>query len=119
MKTFASPDNQFAAVVPNDHGGIGDILFQRILDSTEFRSAIDFVDYTIIPPGSTIGKHEHHGNEELYFIASGNPLMRVNGEEARLHRGSLSIVRDGEWHELINDSSQDVELLVIQAGLFR
>ena len=72
--------------------------FQRVLHGGEFASAIDFVDYTIVPPGSTIGKHEHHGNEELYYIASGTPIVRVNGEQARLQTGALSIVRSGEWH---------------------
>jgi mannose-6-phosphate isomerase-like protein (cupin superfamily) len=117
MRKFASPARSLATELHNDHGGIGCILFQRVLAGTDFQSAIDFVDYTVIPPGSTIGRHEHHGNEEIYFIASGSPLMRVDGEEARLQIGNLSVVRNGEWHELINDTDCDVEILVIQVGL--
>jgi|GEM_PF-6154769 len=58
--------------------------------------------------------HQHLGNEEIYFVVSGESLMRVNGHEARLSKGSLSVVRDGESHELINDRAGDVEILVIQ-----
>jgi mannose-6-phosphate isomerase-like protein (cupin superfamily) len=117
MTKFVCPNRDHASQVLNDHGGQGPILFQRVLQGSEFRSEIEFVDCTVIPPSSTIGRHEHHGNEEIYFVVSGTPLMRVSGEEARLQKGALSIVRDGEWHELINDTDQDVEILVIQVGM--
>ena len=117
MKRFAFTDAVSAAEHRNEHGGSGSIFFQRILDSVDFQSPIDFIDYTHVLPGSSIGRHEHHGNEEIYFIAAGTPLMRVNGEEARLRRGSLAVVRDGEWHELVNDTAWNVEILVFQVGL--
>ncbi|WP_049780783.1 cupin domain-containing protein [Terriglobus saanensis] len=98
----------------NEHGGLGPISFRRLLRETDFKAPIDFVDYTIVPSGSAIGMHQHVGNEEMYFVVSGEPLMRVNGYEARLAKGSLSVVRDGESHELINDRGGDVEILVIQ-----
>lgn len=87
------------------------------MNTNDFKSGIEFVDYTIIPPGSSIGKHDHHGNEEIYFISSGSPIVRVAGRETRLCRGALSIVRNGECHELINDTDFDVEILVIQASI--
>ncbi len=117
MKKFAFAEKDRSAERRDEHGGTGPILFQRILDDLEFKSPIDFIDYTHVLPGSSIGRHEHHGNEEIYFVAAGTPLMRVNGEEARLRRGSFAVVRDGEWHELVNDTAWNVEILVIQVGL--
>jgi hypothetical protein len=64
MRRFVCPVLDHASQVLNDHGGRGPILFHRVLPGSEFRSKIDFVDCTVIPPGSTIGPHEHHGNEE-------------------------------------------------------
>lgn len=117
MKKFASVDGDSAIERRDEHGGRGPIQFQRILNSLEFRSPVDFIDYTHVPSGSSIGRHEHHGNEEIYFVTAGTPLMRVNGEEARLRRGSFAVVRDGEWHELVNDTAWNVEIMVIQVGL--
>ena len=97
-----------------EHGGSGSITFRRLLDANCFHSPIDFVDFTIIPPGSTIGRHTHTGTEELYFIAAGKPLMRVSGTEQRLSRGGVAVVHDNGWHELINDTAESVEILVIQ-----
>src|SRR5581483_8254941 len=110
MKKFASIAETAAIERANEHGGSGPILFRRILERDEFASPVDFLDYTRIPSGSIIGRHEHHGNEEIYFIARGTPLVRVDGEEARLKPGSFSIVRSGQWHELVNDTSDDVEI---------
>src|SRR5213596_2500481 len=83
-----------------EHGGSGTITFRRLLDANCFKSPVDFVDFTIIPPGSTIGRHTHNGSEELYFIAAGSPLMRVSGTEQRLSRGAVSVVHNNGWHEL-------------------
>lgn len=100
-----------------EHGGRGTITFRRMLDASFFEAPVDFVDFTIVPPGSSIGRHAHHGNEELYFVVSGTPLMRVSGTERRLSRGTVSLVRNDGWHELVNDTSDDVEILVVQVRL--
>ncbi|MBV8550406.1 MAG: cupin domain-containing protein [Acidobacteriaceae bacterium] len=101
----------------NDHGGRGVIFFRRVLEWSDFRTSIDFVDYTVIPAGSTIGRHEHHRNEEIYFIQGGYPLMVVDGQVRRMGPGSFAIVRDGGSHELINDTAEHVEILVMQVGM--
>lgn len=115
-RAFSSVEAVAPITREREHGGEGPITFRRILDSSDFASAIDFVDYTRVPPGSTIGRHEHHGNEEIYFVVAGTPLMKVDGEVSRLAPGSFSIVRSGGWHELLNDTSEDTEILVIQVG---
>jgi mannose-6-phosphate isomerase-like protein (cupin superfamily) len=100
-----------------EHGGIGQVQFRRIFADDVFQSPIDFVDFTTIPAGATIGCHEHHGNEELYYVARGRPTVILNGEKRRLEQGCFTIVRDGECHELINDSDGDVDILVIQVSI--
>ena len=42
------------------------------------------------------------------------PLMRVSGRQQRVSRGTVAVVRNDGWHELINDTSENVEILVIQ-----
>jgi 3-dehydroquinate synthetase/mannose-6-phosphate isomerase-like protein (cupin superfamily) len=97
-----------------EHGGAGPIHFRRLWNSTDFAAPIDFIDFTIIQSGSTIGRHGHEGNEEAYFIVSGSPLMRVENEERRLEKGDVAVVHSGQTHELINDTPVDVEIFVIQ-----
>jgi mannose-6-phosphate isomerase-like protein (cupin superfamily) len=114
MNPFVSVTDVEPVERSEEHGGSGTIAFRRLLDTSGFQAPVDFVDFTIVPPGSSIGHHSHHGNEELYFVASGNPLMRVSGCQRRIARGTVAVVRNGGWHELINDTSESVEILVIQ-----
>jgi len=116
MRHFISPYEAPSAQRQEDHGGIGSITFRRLMTSADFLTKIDFVDFTLIGPGSTIGNHQHVGNEELYLVLSGTPLVRVNGEERRLTRSDIAVVRSGESHELINDSPDEVEILVVQVS---
>ncbi len=100
-----------------EHGGVGSIYFRRLMDRSQFTSALDFVDYTVVPAGSTIGKHFHQSTEEIYFVVNGEPLINVNGRETRARPGCLSLVRSGEWHSLTNDTASDVTILVVQAHM--
>lgn len=97
-----------------EHGGSGPISFRRLLTSASFQAPIDFVDYTTVPPGSVIGKHRHTGNEEMYFVVAGQPLVTVGDDVRRLGAGSLSVVRNGESHQLVNDTAENVTILVVQ-----
>ncbi|HYK53047.1 MAG TPA: cupin domain-containing protein [Candidatus Eremiobacteraceae bacterium] len=117
MKCFASLEEVPPVQREREHDGFGPIVFRRMLSSDSFETNIDFVDVTTIPPGSVIGRHQHRGNEELYYIAAGDPLVRVDGDERRLHRGAIAVVHSEGWHELVNDTEQPVEIFVIQVHL--
>lgn len=114
MKCFTSMEEVAPIHRDREHDGVGPIVFRRMLSANEFVSNVDFVDVTTIPPGSVIGRHYHRGNEELYFIVSGTPLVRVDGTEKRLQRGSIAVVHSDGWHELVNDTPEPVEIFVIQ-----
>lgn len=115
MDTFTTLDMKAVQRREAEHDGSGPIAFRRLMDESQFASALDFVDYTVIPAGSSIGRHLHIGSEEFYFVVNGFPLINVNGRERRSEPGTLAIVRSGEWHSLINDTKSDVTILVVQA----
>jgi quercetin dioxygenase-like cupin family protein len=117
MRAFVSTLETTATHRSREHGGEGPIAFRRLMQSEDFVSNIDFVDTTVIPPQSTIGWHEHVGSEELYYVVRGTPRVRVNNEERRLREGDVAVVRSGQSHELINDTADDVQILVVQVHL--
>ncbi len=119
MKSFTHLRDRSPISRSNEHGGRNEILFRRLWSSQDFAAPIDFVDFTVIPPNSTIGWHKHEANEEAYFIAAGTPLVRVQGDQRRLDRGDIAVVHSGESHELINDTDADVEILVFQVSIPR
>lgn len=117
MRAFVTAEETGVEVLLGDHGGVGTLEFRRLMVAEEFSSAIEFVDYTLIPPGSTIGLHQHSGNEELYLIVSGVAVVTVEQEKRQLTRGSIGIVRSGQSHELKNDGESPVAMFVVQVSL--
>lgn len=99
------------------HGGNGHIRSTRAFSSDEFESLWHFVDYAIIPPGSSIGEHRHGNNEEMYFILEGRATMRINGQDFEVKPGDLILNRSGWKHGLRNESSIEVRILVVEVGI--
>ena len=47
------------------HDGEGPFRHIGLFGGDEFKSNIQFFNYTILPKGSTIGNHEHGNDEEI------------------------------------------------------
>lgn len=98
------------------HDGEGKISFRRVEDEG-YKSAINFLDYTIMPPHTSIGYHQHIGNEETYIVLSGTGMIKINDIERRVNEKDVIIANDGDWHGLVNDSNENLELLVFEGNI--
>lgn len=97
------------------HGGERPILTQRVLEKVASR-ALNFIDLTIVPPGSNIGLHTHtDDNEEIYILVSGTGTMLVDGERFGVAAGDVIVNRPGGTHAFWNTGTSDVRLVVIEA----
>ena len=114
---FCGPSEISATTIVADHNGRGPIAVRRLMARSP-SSAIDFVDYTVIPPGSSIGRHQHVDSEELYLIVDGRPIVLVEAVARRLRPGDVAIVRANQCHELMNDTSDPVTLFIVQVALY-
>ena len=99
------------------HAGDGHVGVLRIFDRGDFRGPIHFVEYAVVPPGASIGRHTHGADEELYLVLEGTGTMHVDGHDFRVAPGTVVLNRAGGTHELRNDSSAPIRLYVIEVGL--
>lgn len=96
------------------HGGRGHILSRRVSSGRDGH-AYDFVDFTVVPPRTSIGVHRHaDDNEEMYVVLSGRARMTVDGASLDVVPGDVIVNRPGGRHGLRNDGAVDVTLVVIQ-----
>ncbi|KGJ88581.1 cupin domain-containing protein [Colwellia psychrerythraea] len=83
----------------------------------DFQGAWDFALRVKMPPNSSMGLHEHGEDEEMYIILNGEGLMTIGGENKRVRKGDMILNKPHGTHGLLNDSDQELELLIIQASL--
>ena len=99
------------------HGGTGSIIFKEVIshDETKF-DALNFIHDDIVPPGVSIGEHEHTADEEYYLIISGKGKMILDGEEFEIEAGDITAVYPGSSHGLVNNSDSDLRIIVISVA---
>ena len=68
-------------------------------------------------PQHTGGKgsygHRHKEQEEIYFVASGKLLFKLNDEVIEVERGTAVRVHPETWRSVWNDQPDDAELIIV------
>lgn len=97
------------------HDGRGLIHFHRILTGEDVEGACNFIDCTVMPPGTSIGEHTHADSEEEYYlILDGEGVMRRDGETFPVRAGDLVRNRPGGTHALENPGPGELRLFVFE-----
>ncbi|HOE16661.1 MAG TPA: cupin domain-containing protein [Syntrophorhabdaceae bacterium] len=86
----------------------------RMVMTSQFLQAIEFLAYAIIPPGNTIEEHIDP-LEEIYLIFKGGGIMQVGNEEREVKEGDAVWIPVGEPHSLRNTKDEETFVLVIAA----
>ena len=93
------------------HGGEGELLAARVVERAS--GALAFVDVVVVPPGTTVGRHTHADDEELYIILAGSAEVVVDGEARTVGKGDIVHNRPGGTHELANSGPGEVRMVVV------
>lgn len=106
-----------ARPVVHMNGGKDTVFYRRALGPGAFASNWAFVDYLLIPPGASVGRHFHSGVEEVYFVFKGKGKVHVNDEVSDIAYGDAVPVRAGEIHSLESTSTDPLEMIVYGVAL--
>jgi len=98
----------------NCHDGIGTVKEVSFFKDKDFETNIRFMNYLTLPPGTSIGIHEHKNDEELYIILEGHGMMTVDGEDRTVESGDVIVNKPFGSHGLVNDSNQEMRILVLE-----
>ena len=92
--------------------GKGEITINHLLGANEL-GGNDMFAKVVIPPGCSIGYHEHHGNTETYHILQGEALYNDNGTETKVGAGTTTFCPDGEGHSIENCGTEDLVFIAL------
>jgi mannose-6-phosphate isomerase-like protein (cupin superfamily) len=94
-------------------GGAGTVRYRRALPPEVFFTNWSYVDHLVIPPGASLGKHRHEGVEEFFYVIAGDGSAQVKDETAAIRKGDAVPVFLNEPHAFVNNSSADLELMIV------
>ena len=102
-------------VRPVEHaqGGRGTVTFYDWLLPEEAPGHGRVFSRLVIPPGASIGYHEHQGEFEAYVVLSGEATVNDNGKEVVLGPGDMNLCPDGAGHGTENRSDRDLVLMAL------
>ena len=68
-----------------------------------------------VPPGAAESRHRHERARQFFYVLAGAAVLEVGGTRHRLAAGMGLHVSPGAPHQFRNESSADVEFLVISS----
>ena len=103
-------------MVPNCHDGEGTVSVVDVFD--KFSTKMQFLHYTVLPPGSSIGSHKHADDEEFYVVLEGSGEMELDGANQTVSAGDVIMNKPHGTHGLRNVSETDeLKLLVFEVKI--
>ncbi|MEE1113608.1 MAG: cupin domain-containing protein [Eubacterium sp.] len=95
-------------------GGKGPAYLHHIVGRAELLGHGRMYAKVILPPGSSVGWHQHVHDTEPYYILKGDPDFIDNDRSVtRVHPGDVCVINVGEWHSLENNTDSDVEFMAL------
>lgn len=96
------------------HGGEGEINMKFAFTQFEGldHSNWNFFGIAEFPVGATAGYHRHEGNDEWFYILSGEATITIDGESRRIKAGDVVLTRDGSSHGITNVTEKLVLIAV-------
>lgn len=92
-------------------GAAGD-LYRYLADNTQVGGAFSLLHATV-PPGGGPPPHIHHREQEAFYVLKGQITIYVEGQKVVAGPGSFANLPKGIPHNFRNESSEDVEMLVL------
>jgi gentisate 1,2-dioxygenase len=99
------------------HGGVGAVDWTNVLSGDDLPGRhLRFFHDDVLPPGASVGVHDHEDDEECYYILSGSGVMTLDGERTEVGAGDIAVVFPGGSHGLENTSDGDLRFLVVSVA---
>ena len=94
-------------------GGTGTIHMTQILKPDELMGKGRLFNHITINPGCSIGKHQHTGEAEIFYILSGRAVADDDGAEVVLEPGDMLYTGDGCCHSIRCDGDTPLEMVAL------
>lgn len=93
--------------------GRGTVAIKHIFKETELTGKARLLAEITIPPGGSIGFHQHDQEEEIFYFLSGQGRVNDQGTIKEVGPGDAVLTGGGNGHSVENISSEPLVFLAV------
>ena len=108
IRTSASMETETRAAM---RGGAGSVTIRHLFKKDEITAKTRLCAALTLPPGASIGTHQHEGEDEVYYILKGRGELDDGKTRTTVQTGDAVLTGRGESHALANTGDSDLEIL--------
>ena len=97
----------------NMRNGTGTVTLQHFFKPEEITAKSRLCARLTLPPGASIGPHQHAGEDEVYIITRGSGLLDDGNTRTPVTAGDAILTGHGESHSLLNTGTHELELIAV------
>lgn len=94
-------------------GGKGSVRIEHFWSKGEMKGKTRLFAKLTLEPGSSIGFHEHGGEEEIFVVLRGAARMLDGDEAVVLQPGDTILTGDGAGHAVESVGSEPLEMVAV------
>lgn len=104
---------QTLEVRKNMRAGMGEVTIRHYLQKEEINARCRLCAELIIPPGASIGLHEHTQEDEVFIIQQGNAIVLDDGKEVEVEAGDAILTANAASHTIRNSGNNNLVVTAI------
>ncbi len=94
-------------------GGTGEVTIRNYFKPEEIKARTRLCAEMTLPPGASIGLHDHVEEDEIYLIQKGTGIMTDGGKEVTVEAGDAILTGQGASHSIRNSGTEDLVVTAI------
>ena len=107
------PSDMQSEARPAMRGGAGTVTLRHFFKPEDFGAKARLCARLTLPPGASIGTHQHTGEDEVYIITKGTGLLDDGKARTPVAEGDAVLTGRGESHSIANTGAADLEIIAV------
>lgn len=107
------PTDMTTEIREDMRGGTGKVSIQHLFKKDDITANCRLCSRLTLPPGTSIGTHEHAKEDELFVIISGTGILDDGTTQTPVGPGDAILTGNGEAHAIANSGDTNLDVIAI------
>ncbi len=107
------PKDLTISKVENLRNGKKTATITHLIQGDELKEKAKMFSIISLPPGGSIGYHDHSDDFEVYYILKGEGVVDDNGAIVKVSQGDTIYTANGATHSIENTGNEDLEFMAV------